>query len=386
MTEQGRTPRQTRTTSSSRGRGGIRIVTLLGVPVYVTPSWLLIAVIITVLYQPMVERALHLGPASYLVALAFAVLLYVSVLIHELAHCVAARSFGLPVRRITLYMLGGVSEIEREAQTPGREFWVAFSGPLLSAVLAGGGFVVYLLVDPATVVGVLVWQLWVANLLVTVFNLLPGLPLDGGRILRAGVWAVTRRPHSGTVAAAWVGRGLGALIIALPFVYAVWLGVAPSLFGMLWSVLLGAFIWMGASSSLRNAQLRQRIPAIRARLLARRAVLVIGDTPLAEALRQRAVADAGAIIVTDSLGTPTSLVSDTAVSAVPEPRRPWLPVANTARAIVPEIVLSADSSGEELLRAMHDYPSAEYLLVEADGSPYGVLIAADVNRAFAAAG
>jgi Zn-dependent protease len=132
-----------------------------------------IAVLLTFLYQPVVDSILHLGAASYLVALLFAVLLYVSVLIHELAHCVAARHYGLPVRSITLYLLGGVSEIDREAEQPRQEFWIAFSGPLLSLVLAGLGFLCYLLVDPATVLGVLIWQLWVANLLVGVFNLLP---------------------------------------------------------------------------------------------------------------------------------------------------------------------------------------------------------------------
>ncbi|GAA3721411.1 hypothetical protein GCM10022205_00780 [Spinactinospora alkalitolerans] len=356
-----------------------------GIPVHVSPSWLIIAAIITVLYQPMVEGALALGPLSYLVAFVFAVLLYASVLVHELAHSVVARMYGLPVRRITLYMLGGVSEIEREPQTPGREFWVAFSGPLLSLVLAALGFVGYLFVEPATIVGVLVWQLWVANLLVGVFNLLPGLPLDGGRLLRAAVWGITRRPTAGTVVAAWVGRVLAAFVIALPFLHSWNQGTAPDVFAILWAVLLGSFIWMGATSSLRAARFRERLPRLRGRRLARRPALVPADTSVAEGLRRMAEEGAAAIIVTDSAGTPTSIVNDSAVAAVPKDRRPWVPVSSVARAITSGILVPVDLEGEELLEALRDHPASEYLLVEEDGSPFGVLRAADVQAAFAGA-
>ncbi|UOE21995.1 site-2 protease family protein [Thermobifida halotolerans] len=358
-----------------------------GIPVHVTPSWAVIAILLTLLYQPVVEDTLALGAASYLVALVFAVLLYASVLVHELAHSVVARHYGLPVRRITLYMLGGVSEIEREAEKPGQEFWIAFSGPLLSLVLAAAGFVGYLLAAPDTIVGVLVWQLWVANLLVGVFNLLPGLPLDGGRILRAGVWALTRRSLTGTVAAAWAGRILGAVVVALPFVYSwvLW-GTTPGVFAIVWSVLLGTFIWVNASTALRAARVRARLPELAARDLARSTVTVAADTPLAEALRRRAEADAHAVLVVDSAGTPTSLVDNAAAAAVPEERRPWLSAADTARALTPETVLPADIGGQRLLDTVNARPVSQYLLVEPDGRAAGVLYAADVRRAVQAPG
>lgn len=363
-------------------KGGLRIGRPWGIPVYITPSWVVIAVLLTFLYQPVVDSILHLGAASYLVALLFAVLLYVSVLIHELAHCVAARHYGLPVRSITLYLLGGVSEIDREAEQPCQEFWIAFSGPLLSLVLAGLGFLCYLLVDPATVLGVLIWQLWVANLLVGVFNLLPGLPLDGGRILRAAVWAASGRPLTGTTAAAWGGRILAILVIALPFVYS-WLlwRAAPSIVTVLWTTLLGAFIWRNASVALHTARIRARLPQLVARDLARTAITVTTDTPLAEALRRRAAADAEAILVVDSAGTPTSIVDDAAANAVPVERRPWLPVSHTAQTLTPGTVLPADLAGEDLIKAMNAQPASQYLLVDADGTAVGALRTADVRGA-----
>ncbi|GAA4928404.1 hypothetical protein GCM10023224_04490 [Streptomonospora halophila] len=384
MTDHGSsTPPESPSTPRPARRGsGWLMARPFGIPVYVTPSWLIIAVIITVIYQPVVERTLQLGAVSYLVAFVFAVLLYLSVLVHELAHSVTARMFGLPVGRITLYMLGGVSEIEREAPTPGREFLVALSGPVLSLVLAGGGFAAYWLVDPRTVLGVLIWQLWVANLLVGVFNLLPGLPLDGGRLVRAVVWAITRRPRAGTVVAAWGGRVLAVLIVAVPVLYGLRTGSAPNLFGLLWALLLASFIWMGAASALRAARLRERVPTLRARELGRRATVVGADTPLAEARRRMREEGTRAVLVADTAGTPTSIVNEAAAAAVPDARLPWVPVSSVAGGITRGAVISADLEGDDLLEALRAYSAPDYLLVEPDGTTYGVLRTADVQEAF----
>ncbi|MFC4868497.1 site-2 protease family protein [Streptomonospora arabica] len=384
MTDHGSStpPESPSTPRPARRRSGWLMARPFGIPVYVTPSWLIIAVIITVIYQPVVERTLQLGAVSYLVAFVFAVLLYLSVLVHELAHSVTARMFGLPVGRITLYMLGGVSEIEREAPTPGREFLVALSGPVLSLVLAGGGFAAYWLVDPRTVLGVLIWQLWVANLLVGVFNLLPGLPLDGGRLVRAVVWAITRRPRAGTVVAAWGGRVLAVLIVAVPVLYGLRTGSAPNLFGLLWALLLASFIWMGAASALRAARLRERVPTLRARELGRRATVVGADTPLAEARRRMREEGTRAVLVADTAGTPTSIVNEAAAAAVPDARLPWVPVSSVAGGITRGAVISADLEGDDLLEALRAYSAPDYLLVEPDGTTYGVLRTADVQEAF----
>ncbi|NEE45278.1 site-2 protease family protein, partial [Streptomyces sp. SID8455] len=189
-----------------------------GVPVYVAPSWFVVAALITWVFGGQLDRVLpELGGARYLVALFFAIAFYASVLVHELAHTVAALRYKLPVRRIQLQFFGGVSEIEKETETPGREFVLAFVGPLLSLVLGGVFYGAMQLVEPGTVPGVLLAGLMISNLIVAAFNLLPGLPLDGGRMLRAIVWKITGKPMSGTIAAAWVGRGLAVIVlIGLP--------------------------------------------------------------------------------------------------------------------------------------------------------------------------
>ncbi|WP_437006029.1 site-2 protease family protein [Streptomyces sp. enrichment culture] len=370
--------------------GGLLMGRPFGVPVYVAPSWFLVAILITWVFGGQLDRVLpELGAARYLVSLFFAVAFYASVLVHELAHTVAALRFKLPVRRIQLQFFGGVSEIEKEAETPGREFVLAFVGPLLSLVLSGVFYAALLPVEPDSVAGVLLAGLMVSNLIVAVFNLLPGLPLDGGRMLRAVVWKLTGKPMSGTIAAAWVGRALAiAVLIGLPLLTQSLGSDAADDVGMdtvmdaLLAAILAAIIWTGAGNSLRLARLREHLPELRARALTRRAVPVPADTPLSEALRRANASGARALVVVDGEGTPASLVREAAIVGVPEHRRPWVAVSTLAQDLTDGMRVSAELSGEELLDALRASPATEYLVVEETGEIYGVLSAADVERAF----
>ncbi|MFE2044190.1 site-2 protease family protein [Streptomyces sp. NPDC059477] len=372
--------------------GGLLMGRPFGVPVYVAPSWFLVAALITWVFGGQLDRVLpELGAARYLVALFFAVAFYASVLVHELAHTVAAIRYKLPVRRIQLQFFGGVSEIEKEAETPGREFVLAFVGPLLSLVLGGVFYLAMQLVEPGTVPGVLLAGLMISNLIVAAFNLLPGLPLDGGRMLRAVVWKITGRPMSGTVAAAWVGRALAvAVLIGLPLLTQSGLlgSSAADNVGMdtvmdaLLAAILAAIIWTGAGNSLRVARLREHLPELRARALTRRAVPVQSDTPLSEALRRANASGARALVVVDGDGHPVSLVREAAIVGVPEHRRPWVPVSGLAQDLTDGMRVSAELAGEDLLEVLRATPATEYLVVEDTGEIYGVLSAADVERAF----
>ncbi|MFG2728012.1 site-2 protease family protein [Streptomyces canus] len=377
---------------SPQPRGGLLMGRPFGVPVYVAPSWFLVAALITWVFGGQLDRVLpELGAARYLVSLFFAVAFYASVLVHELAHTVAALRFKLPVRRIQLQFFGGVSEIEKEAETPGREFVLAFVGPLLSLILAGLFYVAMQPVEPGTVPGVLLAGLMVSNLIVAAFNLLPGLPLDGGRMLRAVVWKITGKPMSGTIAAAWVGRALAVcVLIGLPLLtQSGALGSSAednvgmdTVMDALLAAILAAIIWTGAGNSLRMARLREHLPDLRARTLTRRAVPVETDTPLSEALRRANAAGARALVVVDAEGTPLSLVREAAIVGVPEHRRPWVAVSGLAQDLTDGMRVSAELAGEDLLDALRATPATEYLVVEQTGEIYGVLSAADVERAF----
>ncbi|GAB2947896.1 site-2 protease family protein [Streptomyces pseudoechinosporeus] len=372
--------------------GGLLMGRPFGVPVYVAPSWFLVAALITWVFGGQLERVLpELGGARYLVSLFFAVAFYASVLVHELAHTVAALRFKLPVRRIQLQFFGGVSEIEKESETPGREFILAFVGPLLSLVLAGLFYLALLTVEPGTVPGVLLAGLMISNLIVAAFNLLPGLPLDGGRMLRAVVWKITGKPMTGTIAAAWVGRALAiSVLIGLPLLTqsgalgaeAEDIGGMDTVMDALLAAILAAIIWTGAGNSLRMARLREHLPELRARSLTRRAVPVETDTPLSEALRRANDAGARALVVVDAHGEPLSLVREAAIVGVPEHRRPWVAVSGLAQDLTDGMRISAELAGEELLDVLRATPATEYLVVEESGEIYGVLSAADVERAF----
>ena len=326
------------------------------------------------------------GSLRYVVAAAFVVLLWVSVLVHELSHSVvASRGFGLPVRRILLYPLGGFSEIEQDPPTPGKEFLVSAAGPAMSLVLAAGGYALLATVHPGGVSRLLIQELVWANVLVGIFNLLPGLPLDGGRILRAGVWKITGKPAAATIIAAWAGRVLAILLVLVPFfllrghiqslIFSYWL----------WLAIVAAFIWMQSGQAIRAVKVHERLPRLQARTLARRAIAVPSNLPLSEAIRRADAAQARALVVVDHESTPIAIVNETAVMATPEQRKPWIEAGALARAIDPGLVLSADLSGIELIEAVQRTPASEYLLIEPSGEVYGVLAASDLDHAFARA-
>ncbi|MFJ9697842.1 site-2 protease family protein [Kitasatospora sp. NPDC101183] len=379
--DRGRRPEQ-----PGRG-GGILMGRPFGVPIYVTPSWFVIAALITWVFGGQLGDVLpDLGGTRYLLAFCFAVAFYASVLVHELAHTLVALRYRLGVRRIQLQFFGGVSEIEKEAESPWREFWLAFVGPLLSLALGGLFLLSLQFVELSTIPGVLLTGLAVSNFVVAAFNLLPGLPLDGGRMLRAVVWAITGRPMTGTVAAAWVGRVLAvAVLIGLPLVNASRgsgreLSGTDTLVDAVLAAVLAAIIWNGATASLRNARLKEVLPGLRLRDLARRAVEVTADTPLGEAMRRAHEAQAGAVVVVDGRGEPIAIVRESAVRAVPEHRRPWVSVGPLSRDLEPGMRLDADLGGEDLLRALQATPAGEYLVVEADGRMFGVAALTDIEQ------
>ena len=346
---------------------------------HVSPYWFIIAGVFIVIYANDLSSTIS-GDTRYVVAAAFVVLLYLSVLVHELAHSVVARGFGLPVRRILLYPLGGVSEIEREAPTPGREFTVAAAGPALSLVLGVIGWGIAQLV-PYGVTGLVIRELMFANFIVGFFNLLPGLPLDGGRMLRAVIWKVTNKPAAATIGAAWVGRALAVALLVIPFFSGRLAG--GDVVSMIWVVVIAAFMWTGASQSIRATRFRERLPALQARRLARKAISVPASTPLAEAIRQADEAGARAIVVVDHDSKPIGIVNEAAVTATPPQRRPWVDTGSMARSVDPGLILNADLQGIALLDAIRRAPATEYLLVDPSGEVVGVLASRDLDQVFA---
>ncbi|HYJ66282.1 MAG TPA: M50 family metallopeptidase [Nocardioidaceae bacterium] len=354
-----------------------------GVDVLVHQSWLFVALLISLLLAPRIDEVAPGldGVLVYVAGLAFAVLLYLSVLAHEASHALMAQFFGMPVRSMTLHFLGGVTEIEGEATSPKREFWIAFVGPLASLAI-GLGALGAAAITPDGLIRFALEALAAANIVVAVLNLVPGLPLDGGKVLRAIVWKVTNKPLLATVVAAWGGRIVAILALGYPLLMPALFDVDPTVIDFAIAAIIAVFLWMGASQSLAVARIRGKIPSLRARALARRALTVTEDMPLAEAMRRASEAQAGSLVVVTGNGRPLGVVNEHAVAAAPEDRRSWMSTGSVTTRLERGMTLPADIAGEALVRAMHARPASEYLLVEPDGSIYGVLVTADVDAAF----
>lgn len=365
-----------------RPPGTFKVGTIAGSDVLVSSSWFLVAGLIAIIVAPVVEVAEPgLGALKYVAGLAFAVILYLSVLLHEASHAIMARRYGFPVSSITLHFLGGMTAIEGEARKPRQEFFIAVVGPLTS-IAVGVAALGLRVVTPEGLLLMAVEGLAGANLLVGGLNLIPGLPLDGGRVLKSAVWKLTGSVHRGTIVAGWGGRLTAVAVLCWPALQRPVLGTDPEILDVVLAFVVAAFLWSGATASMASARLRSRLPHLVARDLARRTLAVPDDLPLGEAVRRAQEAGAGSLITVTSSGDPVGVVSEAALQATPEDRRPWVPVSAVARTLADGLRLPADIRGEDLVMAISRTPADEYLLLEPDGSVCGVLATADVDRAF----
>jgi Zn-dependent protease len=356
----------------------LRLGHFFGVPIYFAPSWLLIAILLAVYYAPIVRDVVPgtSTSSSYLVAAAFSVLFAGCVLGHEIGHTAVSLALHRPVRRIVIFLLGGISEIEQEPERPRDEFLIAAAGPFVSLLLAaaaGGGFE---LVQHASLPGVLLALLFWSNLIVAAFNLIPGLPLDGGFLLRSLVWAVGGSRNVGSLVAAWGGRvvAIGVAVFGL-------FADRTSSWGLTAGVLsfaMAAYLWFGATQSLRLSQVMSRVPDLSIDSLMRPGLLVPADVSVAEALRRAWTGNVRGLVVVDAADHPRAIVDEARIGAVPPDRRPWTRLVDVARGLEPGLVLPTGLSGQELLEAVRATPAHEYLVVHADGSPAGILATADL--------
>ena len=346
-------------------------------------SWLLFVAFITVEFAPSVASAVPgIGAARFVVAATFGAFLGLSVLAHEVAHCVVARRFGIPIERISLSFLAGHSALAREPETPARAAAVAAVGPATNLAIGVGAFFAYRALPDGGIGAVLAAGLTYSNLLVAIYNLLPGLPLDGGQVLRAALWRVTGSPRTGTVGAAWGGRVIAACT-AIFGLYLVSTRRVDAELPALWAMVIAAMLWVSSTQVLRQQALRDRLPGISARALSRSSISVLADLPLAEAVRRAQEAHAQGIVIVDGDGRPTGVVREAAVTATPAPRRPWVSTGSVARHVSSAELINASWSGEELLARLQLAAASEYVVVDPGGAIYGVLAAGDVARALA---
>jgi Zn-dependent protease/CBS domain-containing protein len=352
---------------------------IAGIPVHVPLSGLLGVVLLAYLWAPAFAGSAAASP--WVIATAFAILLSLATLIHEFAHALTARALGYPVRGVVLQLLGGVTLFERRRDSALSEAAIAAAGPAATFLVAGASHLLGTALDPTSVLATLARAMTWANLVIGVYNSLPGLPLDGGNVLRCLVWAASGSEQRGTAVAAWAGRGLAVATLGIPLLLVAAGRIQADIILFVVCGLLASMLWTGASAHLRSATLRTRAAGLSAGGLARRAIPVDRDLPLAEAIRRATQAGAGALVVVDPQGTATGIGHQDAIAAVPEQRRPWVSVGSVSRPIDEQSTVGGDLAGLDLLTAVAERGREELLVLDPQGRVYGVLLAADVEAA-----
>lgn len=245
----------------------IKLGTVWGIELGLHFSWLFIAALITF---SLAQNFQHTNPdwpqsTIWISAVITGILFFAGLFAHELAHAFVARLRGLPIHRITLFFLGGMAQIEREAADPKTEFWMGIAGPIMSVIVGivclALGFVAGWTpnIDPQTPAeAVLVWLGYI-NLTLAAFNMIPGFPLDGGRVLRAIIWWINKNEVRATRIAARVGQIVAVLFIA----YGIWLVFTGRGIGGLWIAFIGWFLMQASGSTVMHVEAESALRGLR---------------------------------------------------------------------------------------------------------------------------
>ena len=352
------------------GPASVRLGTIAGAPVRLSWSWLLIAAVITLAFGPQIQRALPLiGGGAYGVALGYAVLLALSVLVHEAAHALTGRAFGQRTEEIALTLWGGHTQFRSPSARPLDTVLTAMAGPAANLVLAGLAHLAARAVAgpsvPALLLEVTVW----ANLLLAAFNALPGTPLDGGRMVESAVWAATGSRARGVEAAGWAGRVVAVGVLAAVLGPPTLAGRAPDLFVVLLVAWVALTLWRGADDAVRHGRWSRRLEALRLEQVEAPAIALPEHLSVAEALAQ---ADGGrrAVVAVDGAGRPRGVLDLTAAAALTPARRTTTALAAVAVALAPEAVLVRDdvpAAGPDLAARLADPQTPVWVLTDAHG-------------------
>ncbi|RKR30289.1 site-2 protease family protein [Arthrobacter oryzae] len=360
------------TTAPSR-RDGIPLGRIAGIPVFLAYSWFIIAAFTVIAYGPVLQtNNPRLGITAFFVAFAYALLLLISVLAHELAHALTAKLFHWPTEKIVLNLWGGHTQFQSFTASPGRSVLVAMAGPAANFVLAGAGWLVLSSADLGGVAGILANIFVWANLLIGIFNVLPGLPLDGGRLVESAVWKVTGSQDKGTVAAGWAGR---IIVIAL----AVWFILLPLLSGArpdisftLVTALVGSFLWVGASASIQQARMRSRLYLVDAAALAEPAI-GLSDAGTVADFQANTTAGMPVAVLCDRDGRPVGIVDAGAAASVPAALAASTPVTAVSYPLGAGAYVPEWSKGQELVQYLAQLEGQEYAVVDREGAVTGLL-------------
>jgi Zn-dependent protease len=352
-------------------------------PLRISPGTLVTVLLFAALMYPALSRGGAEPATVALLAIGMGLFMIVSVLAHEVAHALTARAFGATVDHIALTLWGGHTQYRTRGMSALGSVLVSLSGPLANLLLAGLSSALVQLTEPGGAAAAFLSMSSWLNLVLAVFNLLPGLPMDGGRALESLLGAVLRSPALGTRITAWLGRAIAVAVVGIPLWRILRDGGAGSLslLTLVWALLIAGMLWQGATRALEEAVLAGRIRTLDAAALAVPQRIVPPHLPLAAL----GGTDPSAVLVLDRAGAPAGIVGriariePDAAAAVPEAQRAATEVRAVSRTVGELAALPAALRGDDLIEAMLARPAPAYLVLAEDGTARGVILSADVN-------
>ncbi|MGF1542318.1 MAG: site-2 protease family protein [Pleurocapsa sp.] len=354
--------------------GTIRMGKLFGIPFSINPSWFLILGLVTWTYGSGLATAFpSLGNGlALLLGLMTALMLFASVVAHELGHSLVAIRQGIDVKSITLFIFGGLASLEKESKTPSEAFWVAIAGPLVSLLLWGIFTAINIATGASGVFSVILGVLASVNLALCLFNLIPGLPLDGGNILKAIVWKITGNPNRGVVFASRVGQIFGWVAIAS--------GLLPLLlvgsFANFWNLLIGFFLLQNASNAAQVARVQEQLAGLTA------ADVVELDSPIvSDNLTLRELADEQIVsrqkwqrfLVTDNDGQLLGTISVDNFQTIPTQLWSETQIKEVMRPINESTIVRADRPLLEVVQLIEQQKLSALAVIRDNGVLVGIL-------------
>ncbi|MDP2181570.1 MAG: site-2 protease family protein [Actinomycetota bacterium] len=358
-----------------------RLGRLLGIPIEAHPTWLIAFALFAGLLSFNVFPAVFDWPVgvALLNGVLTALLFFASILVHEMSHCLVARAGGIKISKITLFIFGGLAQMDEEPRSPGRELVMAVAGPGASLLLAALFFAVYAVLAFAGVSD-RVWgpleYLALINLSLAVFNMLPGFPLDGGRVLRAILWAASHDILKATRWASRAGQVIGYLMIGGAVV-----GVLSGMTQMIWTGLVGWFITFLAEGSYRQQVVKSHLAKVDVgSIMSPNPVVVSGDTTLYALVHERFLGDRHSRYPVVEDGRVVGLVSLPQVKLVPQEEWHRMTAGQAADRDLARLVVDDSTPVDDVLVSLgKDRPGA--LLVVRDGHVVGIVTRADVVSA-----
>jgi Zn-dependent protease len=351
---------------------GIQIGRLLGARIVLQPSTLLMIALLAWVFASsggtVTGRTFGLG-------VVLAVLLFISVFLHELAHAIAARGFKRQVREIVITLWGGHTSFDSAGMTPFVNAVTAMVGPLMNVLIALAAFAVSTTgAVSGSVAAVLTW-LAGANMFLAIFNALPGIPMDGGRVLESIVWGVSGNRHRGTVVAAWGGRVVAIGVVLYAVITPLASGEQIDIFNLVLAFLIASVLWPAASAALKYSQVMGRREGLTVAKLMVPAVAVPYELSVAQAREAAHAVAAREVVILSADGAPAGHFPVALTDEVPEGVRTTTGLQSVTMPLPRGALVAAGLTGEDLVRSVREWwgKTDVWVVTDASGAVVGVV-------------